>query len=216
MNKEKTTTELITDSLQTIESMTKKFSYSRTITNNNVRKIYDLVNKEKIVESLKKLTLDDLEYESFSEVCDFFKSTSEKLNTVHNDIKLDIFYKTGKFLNTDKLRKHFKYRGVFQKFPNFKFEELEKVINDPPTIYKNEMGEEVHYDILVVRKFIIALVQMLGSAMDLFIVNTGVEGAGKSALTSQIQLWFYRTLFQVGLIEYKYDFKSMVYSSLEF
>ena len=51
--------------------------------------------------------------------------------------------------------------------------------------------------------------------MDLYIATSGQEGSGKSCFCSQMILYLYHILKEVGLIDYAYDVKKLFFSSLK-
>lgn len=56
---------------------------------------------------------------------------------------------------------------------------------------------------------------MIFNEMDLYLANCGTEGSGKSCWSSQLILYLYYVLKEIGLVTYEYDVRKLFFSSLK-
>jgi len=94
-------------------------------------------------------------------------------------------------------------------------DKYEALMRHPPLQIKNFKDEVIEFDEYIVKKILIGINQMIFNEMDLYLANCGSEGSGKSCWSSQLILYIYHILKEVGLIEYAYDVKKLFFSSLK-
>lgn len=133
---------------------------------------------------------------------------------IKEEMELKLYYNDRNSYYVKKLRELYKAKKLNKKFPKFDLDKYLHLLENPLREIKNPMGQIVRYDPYVVNKYMIAINQMLFDEMDFYIINNGPEGSGKSCHSSQIILWFYTTLKQVGLIDYAYDITKMFFSDI--
>lgn len=176
------------------------------LTNTELKRYSNLINDYAYLKNFNYLNL--------SEIHETIEELYNNIHQAKEDIDIERFFKEGKRVDFDKLEKQLKARKILKKFPNFKFSELKKIIKEPILQIENYAGEIITYDRFFVKKSMIAIIQMIFNEMDLYIINSGVEGSGKSCWCSQQILYFYTILKRLGLIEYEYDMKKMFFSSI--
>ena len=160
-----------------------------------------------IIDSIRNIkTLDDVK--SIEVVLDELYSL---IKDIKRDNDIDEFNKTGRIFDFDKLRKRYYECDLKSKFPKFDIEKYISFIDNPIRSVQNFRGETVYYDSYWINKNIIAVNQMIFNEMDLYILNIGKEGAGKSAWSSQQILYLFTFFSEVGLIEYSYDIIRMFF-----
>jgi hypothetical protein len=155
-----------------------------------------------------------LSYTKFIDNCDLILETSEKIRKIKERIEYTQYVKTGNKYNFKKLKKIFEERNLKQKFPKFKFDKYEELVNNPVVMLKNFQGEEIHYDPFVVSKILVSINQLVFDEMDVRIVNVGKEGSGKSCFSSQIMYYYWWFMTEVGIISYPFDVKKLFFSSV--
>jgi len=142
------------------------------------------------------------------------KRIFEIVRGIREELDLKDFLKSNKHFDEAKLRELYVSKGLKKKFPKFNINKYFDLLNNPPLSFKNLKGQLVNYGVYWVKKMLIAVNQMIFNEMDIYILNIGKEGAGKSAWSSQQILWFYNVFFGVGLIEYVFDVKRMFFADL--
>ncbi|GAG25505.1 unnamed protein product, partial [marine sediment metagenome] len=139
------------------------------------------------------------------------KEIYDTMKTVKEETELNNFFKEGKTFDTAQLKKLYKERNLKKKFPKFSIDKFIHYIENPILEVENYCGEIIHYDPFWVKKNMIACIQMIYNEMDLYILNIGKEGSGKSCWSSQQILYLYNLFSKVGLIEYSYDVQKMFF-----
>lgn len=155
-----------------------------------------------------------LEKTDINNIRESSKKIFEFSDKLYDDIEMNDFFGKGKFIDTDKLKEIYKLKKLKKKFPKFNIDKFCEILENPIIELKNYAGEIIYYDKYVIRKFLIALIQMIFDEMDIYIGNVGEEGTGKSCWSSKVLFWFYTILSTVGLIEYAYDIKKLFFSSI--
>lgn len=193
----------------------------------------DLINKELKsgfnIDDLNSLVIEDVLGEhlpilnsfigvnNFEDVISLEKASKRIFDVVtgiREDLELKNFLKNNRSFDKNKLRELYVKKNLFDKFPNFNIEKYFELLDNPPMEYKNYAGKVVRFNIFWVKKMIIAINQMIFNEMDLYILNIGKEGAGKSAWSSQQILWFFNFLDSVGLIDYAMNIKRMFFADV--
>ena len=151
------------------------------------------------------------DYHFLEKACNEITTTLEK---VRKSIELEDFFSSGKSFDNKELRKQYLKKGIKKKFPKFNLDKYLDLLETPPLEFTNFGGELVKYDPYWVKKNLIAFNQMIFNEMDLYILNIGKEGSGKSCWSSQQLLYFYNFLIIVGLIDYAYDIKKMFFTDI--
>jgi hypothetical protein len=177
-----------------------------TIKTSDLKRILKLIEDKQYVNNFSYSNLVDIE-ENISEM-------SKNLTTIKEDIDLENFFKDGKSFDFDKLEKEMKRKELKKRFKNFSFQKYKEIIKNPPLEIKNFEGLTVRYNHYFVKKALTLINQMLFNEMDIYILNYGGEGSGKSCWSSQQMLFFYYVLSYCGLVEYAYDVKRMFFSSI--
>ena len=189
-----------------------------TLEKKSLSKVVHLLNNSDITKTLNYITdkkkVIDFRYGDLVDVYDKISFLERKIGDLKEEIELDKFFKTGKVVDFVKLKEIFDKRGIKNKFPNFKWVEFKHLINEPMLEVENYKGDKIKYDKYLVKKLNIAILQMIFNEMDLYIINSGQEGSGKSCFCSQMILYVYTFLKRVGLVEYAYDVKKLFFSSI--
>lgn len=180
----------------------------------NLKKAKDLLSNQELRNLFSKLDYSNFDYTNLVEMTDVFQDFANRLEILKQEIDLDEFFTTGQVFNFKKLRKIFEKKNLHQKFPNFNFDRYEALIKNPVLELENFRHQTIKYPKNLVRKLMIGVNQMIFDEMDLRIINAGKEGAGKSLFASQLILYLYWFLKEVGLISYGYHIKKLFYSSL--
>jgi len=188
-------------------------------TRNNLDKVLKIFGAPEFKKNINTLYnsgyLSSFSFEDVADVETFFEKSYTDLHTLRCEIELNEFFAEGNKFDFKALQKMWKERRLKDKFPKFNFEEYQRLSTNPKIELTNFKGEKIHFDAFVVNKIILGIHQMLFSEMDLYMINTGKEGAGKSCWSSQLLLYIYTFLKDVGLIEYAYDIKKMFFSSVD-
>lgn len=145
------------------------------------------------------------------------KALQEIYNTIKvikDEIELEEFYKSGKVFDIVKLKKEYELMNLKKRFPKFDIDKYLELLVDPILEFKNFRGERIRFNEFWVKKNMIAINQMIFNEMDLYILNIGKEGSGKSCWSSQQILYFYKFLTLVGLIDYVFDIKRMFFADI--
>lgn len=172
---------------------------------------------EDVIKNNVPILLNTKDFNNLEDIHFLEKASFEIYNTIskiRSEIELDEFIVNNKNFDIDKLKSLYKSKGLKKKFPNFNIDKFLKLLNDPILEIKNFKGEIIKYDIFWVKKQLIAFVQMIFNEMDLYILNIGKEGSGKSCWSSQQILYFYTFFELVGLIDYAYDIKKMFFADI--
>lgn len=206
-----------------IESLLKSYDEDEEISTeldeSRLKEIHVLLNNNGVTRSINILenSVNNIkfDYANLVELEDNLKSSTEKISKIREDIEVEKLHTSGEIYDWKKIRKIFEKRKVFKNFPKFKWKVFKELVKHPPTRIKNYKDEDVVIDSFLARKLIIGIIQMIGNRMDLWIMNTGGEGSGKSCFGSQQVLFLYYFLHEVGLVEYDYDLKKIIKGSLK-
>ena len=117
-------------------------------------------------------------YENLSEIDEYLSNVYQSLQSIKQDVDLDLFFKDGYTLDIGKVKEKFNKKGLRAKYPDFDFDRLEELYKRPPkflTPYYNER-KKIEIDEFVFRKYMIGLIQMVLDHMDLVIAVSGSEG----------------------------------------
>lgn len=204
---------------QEIEDYQKKEEEDLTLEKKNINKVKHIINdfdnKNLLNNLLNEEYLKNLNYGDLVELKDKTKLLYDTISEAKEEIDIDEFYKRGEIVNFSKLKTYFKQNNLKKRFPNFDMKRFEEIMRNPPLVLKNHKDEEIYYDKFMVRKLLIGINQMIFNEMDLYIANSGSEGSGKSCFSSQLILYLYYILKEIGLISYEYDVKKLFFSSLK-
>ena len=177
-----------------------------TIKTSDLQRILTLIKEKEYLENFSYGNLVDIE--------EALSSVSESVTEIKDDIDLENFFKEGKRFDFNKLEQEMKRKGLKKKYKNFSFKKYKEVIENPPLEIENFEGKKIKYNHFFVNKILVLINQMLFNEMDIYIINWGDEGTGKSCWSSQQILYIYYILKYVGLVEYAYDVKKMFFSSI--
>lgn len=172
---------------------------------------------EDVINNNIPILLNTKNYNHFEDLHLLEKASFEIYKTISNiksEIELEDFLNNNKSFDTEKLKLLYKSKKLKKKFPNFKIDKYFELLNDPIIEIKNFKGEIIKYDLFWIKKQLIAFNQMIFNEMDLYILNIGKEGSGKSCWSSQQILYFYTFFYKVGLIDYSYDIKKMFFADI--
>jgi len=157
----------------------------------------------------------DIEDYRFFETIDRLNEIVKELNRLRDTVEYETILKKSQQVNEARLKQLFKERDLKKRFPNFSLKRYLELYNNPPLELQNYQGKTIFYDKIVARKFMIAINQMIFDEMDLYIINTGKEGSGKSCLSSQQLLFLYYIITETGLAKYNYKISEIFFSSIE-
>jgi len=159
--------------------------------------------------------LDSFDYRNLSEIEESLTFLQGQIKRIKEEIDITKFMRDGKVFDFAKLKKQAERKGLRRVFKRFSLRRLEELINNPLLEIENYAGEKITYDPFIVKKLNIAIIQMIFNDMDFYIINYGEEGSGKSCWSSQLLLYMYTVLKEVGLVEYAYKIEEMFFSSIE-
>lgn len=174
-----------------------------------------LDNKLKYIKGVKEGKYHFITPQFFENWAEEYKEVLEKFLNDKKEFDLKKIRNSGELYDWDKINERFKQKKIFERFPNFNFEKFKKYVINPPTRLINHRKQTVIIDKFMARKLATGILQMLGDKMDLWLMNVGGEGSGKSCLASQQVLFLYRFLKEVGLINYRYNVKEIIKGSLK-
>jgi len=201
-----------------IEEYEIKEEQDLTLEKKNIEKVKHILSQSEIKTTLKQFNdpeyITQINYADLVDLYDKIKIIQEVITEAKDEIDIDEFFKRGEIFDFKKLRKDFKERNLHKRYPKFNFDRYEELAKNPPLQLTNYKGETIEYDKFFARKLIIAVNQMIFDEMDLYLANVGTEGAGKSCWSSQVLLFLYYFLTEVGLIEYEFDVTKLFFSSL--
>lgn len=207
--------------LQHIEKMLdlfeKKVSSSSEVEESLLAEARVLVDNPNFISAIQDIydRNKEISFDSFIDKCDFIIENSDKLQEIRDRLEYLQYLKTGNKYNFVKLKKLYEDRNIKKKFPNFNLKRYQELINNPVLELNNYLGERIKFDPFVVSKLIIAINQMVFDEMDIRIVTVGKEGSGKSCFSSQLILYCWWFMTEVGLISYEYDVKTLFFGSVE-
>lgn len=190
----------------------------------------DLINSELVngfsFDDKNKMVIEDVINENIPIINNFnlnsdinvlekaIKNIYDIVHGVKEEIDLFDFVNNNKFFDTIALKKMFFKKNLNKKFTNFNIDKYLELLNNPPLSYKNFKGETIYFDLYWVKKILIAINQMIFDEMDLYILNIGKEGSGKSLWSSQQILYLYEFLSEIGLIDYAMDIKRLFFADI--
>lgn len=172
---------------------------------------------EDVINNNVPILLNTKDFSNFEDLHFLEKASYEIYNTVNRirkEVELDNFISGNKSFDVKKLKELYKFKSLKKKFPKFDIDVYLKLLNNPILEIKNFKGQLIKYDLFWVKKQLIAFNQMIFNEMDLYILNIGKEGSGKSCWSSQQILYFYTFFVRVGLIDYSYDVKKMFFADI--
>lgn len=118
-------------------------------------------------------------------------------------------------LDIKELRQIYKDRKLDKEFGEINFDRLKELYENPPTSIKSPAYKKhIIYDKIVVKKYIIGIIQMVFNKMDLVITFTGREGTGKTTASTQDAFLVYYLLNEIGLVNYDFNLKNCMYHNL--
>lgn len=164
---------------------------------------YSLQNKEKVSYEFLNLATINMEH------------ITKKFKDIVREIDIELFVSGGYRLDIDELKERFKKRNLKAKFPNFNFDKLAEFYSNPPKYIINYEKEHIEVDEYVWRKYIIVLVQMVFNHMDFLGCFVGPEGSGKSTLCSQHIFLVYYLIKELGIREYEFNIKEIMFNTLD-
>jgi hypothetical protein len=156
-------------------------------------------------------------YENLSEIDEYLSNVYQSLQSIKQDVDLDLFFKDGYTLDIGKVKEKFNKKGLRAKYPDFDFDRLEELYKKPPkflTPYYNER-KKIEIDEFVFRKYMIGLIQMVLDHMDLVVAITGGEGTGKSTHVSQLMWMVHWILKELKIVDYPFSIKDLFFNTLE-
>lgn len=159
---------------------------------------------------------------------DYFKNfTFYKLKSLYYGVE-DLYFNLKKLfekasineymtntLDIEELQKIYRKSGLSKDYPNLNFERLKDLYENPieslkSPAYRNHM----QFDKVVVKKYVIAIIQMIFNKMDLVVAFCGREGTGKTTASTQDAYLVYWLLNEIGLIDYEYTLNNCMYHNL--
>lgn len=142
------------------------------------------------------------------------KEIFEIIKNVRDEVELKNFLRKKKNFDEDGLRKKYVSLNLKKKFPDFDIEKYLELINNP-FLEVEFKGSKISFDSFIVSKLIIAINQMIFDEMDLYMLNIGKEGAGKSCYSSQQILYIHTFLKLVGIIKYGYEINKLFFTDIK-
>lgn len=173
------------------------------LSNPLIKNIIDYYNRK------KKFSLENL-----TDVSDVVNDIKHKIDLLKEDVEVNALYIKGELFNWDQIEKIFNER-VKKEFPQLDFNKLKEWVRKPKKMLLNEKGQAIVYDSHVIKKINTAIMQNIFDEMDMWTLNTGAEGSGKSCLSSQFVWYVYSLLKDIGLVTYKYDLEKFTKASIK-
>ena len=179
------------------------------LSSNNIKEISKKTNNLDYLRNFKYTDLADL-YENV-------KILESSLKTIRNHVDIEIFFKEGYQLDKNKLKEKLRKKKLYNEFPNINIEKIAELYKRPPKKIKTYYDDnlDILVDEFVFRKYLLAIIQMIFNEMDLLVCFVGPEGSGKSTKLTQDMLICYYILKEVGIIDYEFDIKEILFNSLE-
>lgn len=198
---------------------------SSEVTNYNLpehflNKVQRAISQPNFQLSCKKLIdssfINNPKYLELTSIIEQLRDVSGELIKINDELDIYLFLKDGYQIDLEGLKKEYEYRGLKEKFPDIDLDRLAELYKNPPkqlsTYYDHTQNINVNH--IVFRKFIMAILQMVFNEMDLLMVYTGAEGAGKSTLATQHQLLIHWLLKEGNIVNYPYKIKNMMFNTL--
>ncbi|MFW6129945.1 MAG: hypothetical protein ACOC56_02100 [Atribacterota bacterium] len=138
----------------------------------------------------------------------------EELEKLHEQAELDkVKIDT---LDIDSLKKIYRERKLYKLYPNLDLNKLKELYENPPTSLKSPAYKKhIEFDKVVVRKYIIGIIQMIFNSMDLIVTFCGREGTGKTTASTQDAYLCYWILEQINIVDYEYTLNNIMYFNLK-
>lgn len=119
-------------------------------------------------------------------------------------------------LDIENLKTLYKKKKMDKDYPNLNLERLKELYDNPPESLKSPAYKgHMIFDKVVVRKYIIAIIQMVFNNLDLIVAFCGREGTGKTTASTQDAYLVYWLLSEIGVIDYEYNLKDVMYHDLK-
>lgn len=200
----------------------RKINSKLSLINNELKEGFNVKNLnnmviEDVINNNVPILLNTKDFSNFEALHYLEKASYEiykTINKIREEVELDDFISSNKSFDIKRLKVLYKSKRLNKRFPNFKIDKYLELLNNPILEIKNFKGQLVKFDLFWVKKQLIAFNQMIFNEMDLYILNIGKEGSGKSCWSSQQILYFYTFLDKVGLIDYAYDIRRMFFADI--
>jgi hypothetical protein len=208
------------DILKEIEDILKETQESTDIPNEYGQQLSMLFSDQQLLAYCKRILnpefVGGLNYETLKSILEVLQRTTEKLNSLSEEIDIQLFLQEGYKLDYEALMEKFKQQNLGKKFPNFNLKRLCELYENPIKNIEpyHSKKEKIYINPTVWRKFTLSMLQMVFNEMDLLIVYTGKEGAGKSTLCTQHMFIHHWMLNEFGISNYPYKIKDMMFNSL--
>jgi hypothetical protein len=178
------------------------------IDEHNLTNIINILSDKDLNEVISKLYENKYDEKITFKELDFLVSTLGNIYSAINDVKetidVQIFLKEGYVLDKKKLTAMYQgNKELRKKYPDLNIEKICDIYKDPCiTITGANKKDDIIYDDYVVRKYILAIIQMLFNKMDLLVGITGGEGTGKSCHSTQLLKLCHHLLTEFNIIKY--------------
>lgn len=153
----------------------------------------------------------------FKQLFNTIEEIYTELNQLKEKLEIEDYAKYS--LDIDLLKQDFlekRHKSVEAVFPELDLNKLKELYDNPPTKLKSPVSQyKCVYDKVVVRKYIIAIMQMIFNKMDLVVVFAGGEGTGKTTASTQDAYLCYYILSEIGVINYSYSLPRIMNSTLK-
>lgn len=182
---------------------------NQILTNNELNVVCNKISNQ---EYLKGLT-----YGELTSMYEIMLNFTKSLKKTKEEIDIKIFFDEKKVIDLKKLKEKFKLLNREKYFPNFDFKKFKELLENPPIKIKPQDGSSnnyILYDIIIVKKYLYAILQMVINEMDLVVIFTGTEGMGKSIACSQDMSLLYYLLKELKLIKYEYKIEDMWFNTV--
>jgi hypothetical protein len=217
-NLERNPEQIISNAEEVFEEINNEDAKLNALHRNDIKKFLYMIQNSQIEKYWKYVNdpnaLKDFNYSELSNFYEKIELLQQNLEVLKEDIDIEKFMIDGHIVDWHKLKKMWSDKNLRAKYPKLEWSRLKDWIDFPKTELDFE-GVIVKYDKYIVRKYNYAIIQSIFDEMDLYILNVGPEGAGKSCWTSQQILYFYTAFKYIGLIDYAYDVQKLFYSDLE-
>lgn len=158
-----------------------------------------------------KINLKDLDF-----IVDVLGEIYSSLLTIKNEVDIKIFLKDGYILDESKLSHMYKKNSKLKNaYPDLDIKRICEIYKNPFEVLEGaNKKDNIIYDAYIIRKYILAIVQMLFNKMDLLVGMTGGEGSGKSCHCTQILKMVHYLLTEFKIINYKLDVEKVMFGKL--
>lgn len=135
----------------------------------------------------------------------------KKLNGLLEQENIDV-----NILDIENLQKLYRSKKLYKLYPNLNLERLKELYENPPESLKSPAYKShILYDKIVVRKYLIGIIQMIFNQMDLVVAFCGREGTGKTTASTQDAYLVYWLLCEIGVIDYEFNLKDIMHYNLK-